>query len=131
METLRRATEKMGDDTARKAMVSRSCEEFHRKNNANREEMFGVWKNVYDESKTGKILSSELQNAWTYTKIKRITRKLNQTEVAYKIEIDGGLLLTNGLLTHNCIDALRYVWYWVHRQDILQRAMADILKEYK
>lgn len=29
------------------------------------------------------------------------------------------------------LDALRYVWYWTHRRDILEAAMADILREYK
>ena len=31
----------------------------------------------------------------------------------------------------HCIDGLRYVWYWVHRKQILEDAMANILKEYK
>jgi len=29
------------------------------------------------------------------------------------------------------LDALRYVWYWTHRRDILESAMARILREYK
>lgn len=131
VEALRYATQTVGDDTARKAMVSRTLEKLHRENNTNREAMFGVWKNFYDESETGKVLSSELQTAWAYTEIKRVTRKLNQSALAYRIEIDGGLILTNGLLTHNCLDALRYVWYWTHRESILKKAMADVLKEYK
>ena len=31
----------------------------------------------------------------------------------------------------HCLDALRYVWYWVHRRDILETAMSNILREYK
>lgn len=31
----------------------------------------------------------------------------------------------------HCLDAARYVWYWVQRRDILNAAMADIVKEYK
>ncbi len=131
VETLRRATETMGDDRARQELVSRTLEELHRENNAYRKELFGVWENLYDKKQTGEVLPSELQDAWTDSKIKRVTRKLNQSEVAYKIEVDGGIILTNGLLTHNCIDALRYVWYWMHRRVILEKAMADILKEYK
>lgn len=30
----------------------------------------------------------------------------------------------------HCLDALRYVWYWVHRKDILETAMDAILEEY-
>lgn len=30
----------------------------------------------------------------------------------------------------HCIDAGRYAWYYYHRQDILNKAMADILSEY-
>ena len=31
----------------------------------------------------------------------------------------------------HCLDACRYAWYWVHRQDILKAIMSELLKEYK
>lgn len=77
----------------------------------NSSKMLPVWKRIwYKISDSFSILPPELQNERKTKQVKRIIRERSYKEAVYNLEVEDTrtFVLGNGVLSSNCMDALRY-----------------------
>lgn len=111
----------MGQNSRGKEVVSRALERIHREDEAHREAVCGVWQDVPGQERgTWEVLLAELQDEGASAQVEGITREhSDDASWAYAIEVYGGFLYTDGILTHNCCDALRYACMGIEEMEYL------------